>query len=123
MAAFKEDELADPKVLVCAAAEMFAMRRARDRVIPKGLVGEPGWDILLQLYANQPLEIPVSVLSDGSGIAPSCGSRWIAALAAEGFILPAPHPTTSGDPLVSLTPEGHRKIGDYLMAMLRCGRS
>ena len=33
--AFKEDELADPKVLVCAAAEMFAMRRARDGLFQK----------------------------------------------------------------------------------------
>ena len=83
----------------------------------------PAWDILLQLYANHPLQMAVSVLSDGSGVALSCGSRWIAALAAEGFILPAAHPTAISDPLVSLTPEGHRKIGDCLMAMLRCGRS
>ena len=120
MPAFKEHELADPKVLICAAAEMFAMRRARDRLIPEGLVGEPAWDILLQLYANHPLPMPVSGLSDASGALLSTGSRWIAALAAEGFIFPAGPPTTISDPLVSLTPDGHRRIGNCLTAMLRC---
>lgn len=123
MPAFKENELADPQVLVCAAAEMFAMRRARDCLLPKGLVGEPGWDILLQLYANHPLPMPVSVLSDGSGVLVSCGSRWVAALVTEGFIIPAAHPATMDDPQVSLTPDGHLKIGNSLMAMLRCGRT
>lgn len=86
--------------------------------MPDGFVGEPAWDILLQLYANHPSPRAVTDLSDGSGVSVSIGGRWVSALGTEGFVLRRIDPSGSGDFLVSLTSEGHRKVGDCLSAML-----
>lgn len=117
MPPFSKSELADPRVLTCAAAEMYAMRRRRDRLIPGELVGEPAWDILLRLYARHPSPVPLRDLSDGSD-AGAIAERWVAALGARSFTLCRKAP--AGDEmLVSLTSEGHKKMAACLRAMLQ----
>ncbi len=48
-----------------SALELYLMRRARDRKLPKALVGEPAWDMLLHLYSEQPAKVTASSLRCG----------------------------------------------------------
>lgn len=116
---FNESELRDPHALTCAAAEIYAMRRARDRTLPECLMGEPGWDILLQLYCSHPRPISVAALSSGSGVLSSTGARWITALRAEGLIKHTDGSCDAGSVLVSLSDNGHRTVATCLRTMLR----
>ena len=66
----------------------YARRRARDRHLPPDLLGEPAWDILLDLLVQQARGKQTSVTSAclGSGVACTTALRWIAALEACGFV-------------------------------------
>ena len=63
-----DGEIDDPELLSNAAGEIYRMRRARDRYLPKELTGEPAWDILLALYAEEPAKLPVSSLCFGRAL-------------------------------------------------------
>jgi len=85
MPAFMDSEIDDPELLSNAAGEIYRMRRARDRYLPKELTGEPAWDILLALYAEEPAKLPVSSLCFGSGAPQTTALRWIAVLEKAGL--------------------------------------
>lgn len=93
------------------------MRRARDRFLPRELVSEPAWDMLLQLYAAHPRSLLASKLSASADLATSTGHRWITVLEHAALVRAAFR--ESGDAAVSLTAEGHRTMAECLSAMLR----
>jgi len=99
------------------------MRRARDRVMPSGLTGEPAWDILLALYSEDPGELTVSSVCHGSGVPPTTAARWIGVLDVRGFIERSKHPRDDRIVLVSLTPQGRVIVERCLKAMLRATRA
>lgn len=98
------------------------MRRARDRVMPEGLTGEPAWDILLALYSEEPGELTVSSVCHGSGVPPTTAARWIGVLASQGFLERTKHPRDDRVVLVSLTAKGRLIVERCLKAMLRANR-
>lgn len=119
MPALTDDELADPQVLISAAAEFRAMRRARNRLLPDIVVGEPAWDMLLHLFCEFPNELSVSNLSRNAKVHPTTGLRWIAALEAEGLVQRS---ETSGDlnaVRVALNARGRETVRNCVAAMLR----
>jgi DNA-binding MarR family transcriptional regulator len=121
--AFAENELDDPQLLASAAAEIYRMRRARDRIMPPGLTGEPAWDILLALYSEEPSELTVSSVCYGSGVPPTTASRWIGVLTARGLVERKQHPRDDRVILVSLTANGRLVVERSLRAMLRSRNS
>lgn len=120
---FDDDEIEDPNLLSNAAAELFRMRRARDRHVPTCVVGEPGWDILLALYVEGPDGIPISSACFASGSPSSTALRWIAALAKLDIVRREPHHRDGRVTLVRLTGEGRLMVERSLKAMLRAARS
>ena len=88
---FEASDLDDPALLSGAAAELYRMRRARDRVMPSGLMGEPAWDILLALYSEEPGDLTVSSLCYGSGVPETTALRWIGVLDREGLVERSKH--------------------------------
>lgn len=113
---FNPGEMRDSDVLKAAASEIYAMRRARDRYLPRDLVSEPAWDMLLQLYLSHPEFLVATVLSAGADLPASTGRRWISALEHAALIRTAGGATL--DTSVSLTALGHRTMEACLAAML-----
>jgi DNA-binding MarR family transcriptional regulator len=70
------------------AARVYANRRNRTNHLPVDLLGEPGWDILLDLVIQQSRSNTVSVTSAGiaSGVPATTALRWIQQLEQEGLI-------------------------------------
>jgi DNA-binding MarR family transcriptional regulator len=116
---FEEKELHDPQLLACAAAEIYRMRRARDQILPDDLVGEPAWDILLALFAEEPAQVSVSSLCYASGVPATTALRWINVLSQRGMIERVQHPRDGRVVLVSLTESGRLSVGRALQSMLR----
>ena len=119
---FTESELDDPQLLASAAAEIYRMRRARDKHMCKDLLGEPGWDILLALYAEEPTKLTVSSVCYGSGVPHTTALRWVGVLGKQGFIERTQHPKDSRVILLSLTDQGRLILERSLKSMLRAAR-
>jgi DNA-binding MarR family transcriptional regulator len=122
LAPFNESDLENPEFLSAAAAEMYRMRRARDHLLPKGLAGEPAWDIFLALYSEEPGKMTVSSVCYGSGVPQSTALRWISHLEHKGLVERVQHPRDEKVILLSLTDEGRKLVEDAVRAMLRAFR-
>jgi DNA-binding MarR family transcriptional regulator len=119
---FEEHELEDKQLLSSAAAEIYRMRRARDRIMPNGLMGEPAWDILLALYAEDAEKLTISSLCFGAGVPQTTALRWIGTLNKVGLVVRNPHPRDGRLILVSLSEQGRLIVERCLKAMLRASR-
>ena len=109
----------DLHLLASAAAELYRMRRARDRVLGTGLGGEPAWDMLLALYVEEPSKLPVSSVCYASAVPPTTAMRWIGVLEEQGLVQRVGHQRDSNLILVSLTDKGRTMMERSLRAMLR----
>lgn len=71
------------------AVSLYALRRKRDAVADrKGLFGEPGWDILLDLFIAEKRrsELQVSSVCLDASVPSTTILRWIARLERDGLI-------------------------------------
>lgn len=109
----------DHQLLASAAAEIYRMRRARDRVLWSGLGGEPGWDMLLALYVEEPSGVPVSSLCYASAVPLTTAMRWIGVLEQQGLAQRVGHQRDCSLILVALTDRGRAMTESSLRAMLR----
>ena len=67
------------------ASRIYAVRRRRERFLPQAVFGEPGWDILLELFAaGAPLSIKRVCVA--ANVPYSTAWRWIAVLEQNGMI-------------------------------------
>ncbi|MGE4302505.1 MAG: hypothetical protein AB7E24_00570 [Novosphingobium sp.] len=99
------------------AKRLYDSRRRRNKYLPVGLLGEPAWDILLDLFISGPDQMVKSVCV-ASDVPYSTAWRWIATLEAKRLIC-----KTSGDldarhTYLSLTPEGKSAVAGALNDML-----
>lgn len=70
------------------ASALIAERRQRDAIFGEQMFGEPGWDMLLDLYVAQWHMRPVSTTSlcIASCVPPTTALRWIKRLTDQGWI-------------------------------------
>ena len=122
LAEWKDSDLDDCRLLTSAAAEIYAMRRARDRYMPDGLASEPAWDMLLALYSEEPSKLPVSSLCYGSGVPMTTALRWIGVLESQGLVERTRHRRDRRINLLSLTREGSSVVEQCLRAILRAAQ-
>ncbi|MGB3470125.1 MAG: winged helix DNA-binding protein [Erythrobacter sp.] len=104
------------KVFADMARATYAKRRKRSAIFgDPELFGEPGWDILLDLYIAQAEEKPVSVSSAciGSASPPTTGLRWLGVLAEQGLIEREHDPEDQRRVLVHLTQKGLSAMDEY----------
>jgi DNA-binding MarR family transcriptional regulator len=68
------------------ARRLYTMRRARR--LPPDLLGEPAWDMLLDLMVHYARDRQVSITSAAiaSGVPPTTALRWIASLEDHGLV-------------------------------------
>lgn len=114
-----QHEREDRHLLASAAAELYRMRRARDRILGSDLGGEPGWDMLLALYAEEPSKLPVSSVCYASSVPPTTAMRWIGVLEEQGLVQRVTHHRDNNLILLSLTDKGRALMETSLRAMLR----
>ena len=112
--ALNDDTLAPPSPLhppARQARHILAMRRARQDHLPAILFGEPGWELLLQLYVA---EAERHRLSSAQCVAlssspPSTAARWIKLLVQEGLVI-----DDSVGETLSLTPHARELLRGFL---------
>lgn len=98
------------------ARMLYASRQRRERFLPRRILGEPGFDILLDLLVRSADARAVCVSSAclGSGVPPSTAMRALAALVGEGLVLRIPDASDGRRCLLRLTEEGEARIRSAL---------
>ena len=104
------------------ALEHYRNRRRRDKIFAtETLFGEPGWDILLDLFIAAKENRQVSVMSAciGAAVPSTTGLRWISALEREGLLAREDDPNDARRTHVLLTSRGYSGMVDYFNATSR----
>ena len=102
--------------LVSLARQMLGERRLRERFFDDDLLGEPMWDVLLDLYVahQERREISMSSACIAARVPGSTALRWIGTMVAAGLL----HRTADGRDnrrvFVSLSPEALARVEQYL---------
>lgn len=113
LAAFEANE---PMMLRLAESE-YASRRARSKFIDSGLLGEPAWDILLDLVIHRikGKRVSVTSLCIAAAVPPTTGLRWITQLQGEGLLERQESEADKRKAFISLTDEGWDKMRSYFL--------
>jgi predicted transcriptional regulator len=102
--------------LAWKARLVYDQRRLRKDYLPNGILGEPGWDMLLDLFMQYAGGAKVSITS--LCIAADCPAttalRYIDQLEALGLVKRAPSATDRRITFVELTEKGILSVGQYL---------
>lgn len=74
------------------AAEIYKVRRARERVFPRAIFGEPAWDMLLDLYVAHVAKKQISTTSIAIAacVPYTTAYRWIDILVDAGLVRKVP---------------------------------
>lgn len=89
------------------ARAVYESRRARNKILPRGLLGEPAWDILLDLYGNQAGQgASTKSVCLAADVPYSTAWRCLGALEADGLIERYGDRHDARRSLVRLTPQG-----------------
>ena len=78
----------DDAQLVDFAEALYRSRQRRAHFFPQELLGEPGWDLLLDLFIQHSRGHLISTTSAciASGVPPTTALRWISVLEARGLV-------------------------------------
>ena len=88
-----------------AAANLAIARRARGQSLPAGLLGEPAWDILLELFAHEGPQ-SMKAVSIGTCVPLTSTLRWVGLLEREGLVEQFADPGDARRTLVELSEKG-----------------
>ncbi|MBV1691291.1 MarR family winged helix-turn-helix transcriptional regulator [Novosphingobium sp. G106] len=74
--------------LIDFAESLYRSRQRRAHFFPQDLLGEPGWDLLLDLFIQHSRRHLISTTSAciASGVPPTTALRWISVLEARGLV-------------------------------------
>jgi DNA-binding MarR family transcriptional regulator len=105
------------KTTLPVARMLVADRRRRDRVFAEyDIFGEPGWDILLDLYAahSERRDVSVSSACIAAAVPPTTALRWIQMLTEKALLTRQPDPFDRRRVHLRLAPEALRRMELYL---------
>lgn len=116
------EEPDDEELAVCAA-ELYRLRRRRERQFSRDLLGEPCWDMLLDLFANSVRNNPVSVTGAcvASNVPTTTALRWLAILEERKLLERYPDPFDRRVVLIRLTEEGLDRMRSMLSEVYNRG--
>lgn len=102
--------------LIEKARHIHAQRRLRDEVLGSELFGDPGWDLMLDLYIAQASGKRISVTSAalGSGKPMSTGLRWVKLLIERSLVIREADPCDGRRSYLRLTPSAYDAMEDFL---------
>jgi DNA-binding transcriptional ArsR family regulator len=109
-------ETDDLLALAWLAREELIERRRRNSVFDPELLGEPAWDILLDLFVAKVGAKRISVTSAciAADVPPTTALRWLTVLEQDGLIHRMNDEFDQRRTWVTLTDEGFRKLAAYL---------
>jgi DNA-binding MarR family transcriptional regulator len=109
------DVVPDGALLGLLAEEVYRDRRRRARHLPSRLLGEPAWDILLDLYvaAGRGQAVSVSNACLAADAPASTALRWLNHLEGEGLVERLADQTDARRHCVRLTAQGMTRMGAY----------
>lgn len=115
---------ADCEVLVLAKAA-HDDRRSRAALFRSDLFGEPGWDILLDLFIQERVGRRISVTGAcvGSGATSTTALRYLNLLIGDGLVQREGDPADGRRSWVKLTPQAAEMMTEYLKERTYLGRS
>ncbi|UYY57033.1 winged helix DNA-binding protein [Sphingomonas sp. S2-65] len=100
------------------ASRIYDARRARDTCFSghSDLFGEPGWDILLDLFiaGERGRKVSVSSCCIAAAVPPTTALRWIGTLSERGLIEQTPDVKDSRRRFVALTPAAKASLLKWL---------
>ena len=99
------------------ARMLYADRRQRERVFAGfDVFGEPGWDVLLDLYAahSEARAVSVSSACIAAAVPPTTALRWIQMLTDKALLTREPDPFDRRRVNLRLAPETLRRMERYL---------
>lgn len=103
---------------VAAAHRLYRERRARLQSFSQSfaIFGEPGWDILLEIYLADTVgrAMCVGTACLAADVAQTTGLRWLAKLERIGLVTREDDPRDGRRGLVMLTPSGRAEMERYL---------
>lgn len=113
--------MSDPHDTIEAARRILAARRRRGRSIPGDLLGEPAWDMLLDLLVSQAegRDVPLKHACIASGVPTTTAKRCLDALTARGLVEQRPDPDDRRRKLLVLTASGDARIRAAILDTLQ----
>lgn len=99
------------------AKALYRARRKRDAIFGIDIFGEPTWDLLLDLYANQGDACSISSACIASAAPGTTALRHIANLIEEGLIDRTPDPEDRRRRFVQLTERGVRLMDEAMVKL------
>jgi DNA-binding MarR family transcriptional regulator len=98
------------------AERLYAERRRRDAMFPRGLFGEPAWDLLLALFIarEKGTNLILCAAYRKAGVTDTTGRRLLERLEKEGLISRRRAPRSRKTWLVELTDAAVEKLTEYL---------
>jgi DNA-binding MarR family transcriptional regulator len=102
-----------------AAQKFYRARQARGAFFDVTFFGEPGWDILLDLFASEGIGRPASITSAcvAAGVPPSTALRWISVLVERGMIERTADIADARRIFLTLTEKSRGALIDYFANM------
>lgn len=95
--------------------ELIKLRRLRDQHFPAELFADPGWDILLDLFAAK-LEgksVSVSSLCIAAAVPPTTALRWITTMTEHGALVRKQDPNDARRVFIELSPDSEARLRAY----------
>jgi len=117
-AAAGEPSIAQPPVSANAVRQMIRMRRLRERFLDMAIFGEPGWDMLLDLFAArlEYREVYVSSLCIAAAVPPTTALRWIRAMTEAGMLVRRADPLDKRRVFIELSADTAQRLEAYFFS-------
>ena len=108
-------EIMPPQPFVERARTILRIRRSRERLLGRAMIGEPAFDLFLMLYVrSQEGEISLSSLAKSAGVPYSSAVRWITYLIDKGYVSRRGSKSDRRASLVHLTQAGRAVLDEFL---------
>lgn len=95
--------------------DLIKLRRMREQHFPAGLFADPGWDILLDLFAAK-LEgrtVSVSSLCIAAAVPPTTGLRWITTMTEHGALVRRQDPNDARRVFIELSDDSENRLRSF----------
>ncbi|MFM5908231.1 MAG: MarR family transcriptional regulator [Novosphingobium sp.] len=119
-------DILDRRMLAVAAREAYRARRLRAQFFEgMDLFGEPGWDLLLDLFiaAIEGKSVPVTSACIGAAVPTTTALRWLSILETRGLVVRRADGNDARRVFVELTPRACEAMQAYFMRIMPGRRS